>query len=400
MRPDAIIVMQAARRKLAAATPARDPDAERLRSQQLHVGAGVGGAAALHHSRPLVTGRERLYHGTYNDAAKTIRAQGLRPRSEVGGHGITDILPDEVREQGKKLVYMTPSKMEARSYAVQAKSIQRAGGDAVMGQMALQRDPVAAQAIMDPFNNKGIVKADVPMWKLRQQGKVVPNPELMGLSRKAWAKHIIARSPEHAKALEEMPPFVRGVAELAAGSSYGSLRNARVIDGGVGPEFIRGSGKFKRLGMQELKEYVAAHPRRFGGGLALGAAGLAGLGYAASGLRPRKKEAAMSEDLLCGSEARGLAVARLLLKVASARGIARPLGKALRLGVTTGGKVVRAAGDAGAGIAEGLGASESGQSVGKLLGQGVAVGAGVGTARKGKRKVDEWRYRNGLYSGM
>jgi hypothetical protein len=346
-----------------------------------------------------VTGRERLYHGTHEDAAKAIRAQGLRPRSEIGGHGVTDILPDEVRDAGKKLVYMTPGRGEARSYAVQAEAIQRAGGDVATARGAMGMDPLAQQAMMDPFHNKGIVRADVPTWKLRQQGKLVPNPELMGLSRAAWSDRVLKDSPDAARALKEFP-LARGAFKLQAGLSYNSLRNARVIEGGVGPEFIRGSGKFKGLGMQELKEYVAAHPGRFGGGLALGAAGLAGLGYAASGLRPRKKEAAMSDDLLCGSEARGLAVARLLLKVASARGIARPLGKALRLGVTTGGKAVRAAGEAGAGIAEGLGASESGQSVGKLLGQGAAVGAGVGTARKGKRKVDEWRYRNGLYSGM
>ncbi len=81
--------------------------------------------------------------------------------------------------------------------------------------------------------------------------------------------------------------------------------------------------------------------------------------------------------------------AKELLKAASAkRSVARSIGSALR------GAVV-ASGDIGAGVAEGLGASPG---LGKAVGMGGAVLAGASAAGKGKRKVDEWRYRNGLYS--
>lgn len=83
----------------------------------------------------------------------------------------------------------------------------------------------------------------------------------------------------------------------------------------------------------------------------------------------------------------GIAVARLLLKVASARGIGRPLGA-----------VFRHAGELGAGVAEGFGAQETGQTVGRLVGQGALVGTGYVGAKKGKQQLDEFRYRHGLYS--
>lgn len=88
----------------------------------------------------------------------------------------------------------------------------------------------------------------------------------------------------------------------------------------------------------------------------------------------------------------GALVARELLKLAAAKNVARPLGRAIK-------NVITGAADFGGGLAEGLGAGATGQTIGKVVGGGAAVGAGVGTAKAGKRKVDEFRYRHGLYSG-
>jgi len=82
----------------------------------------------------------------------------------------------------------------------------------------------------------------------------------------------------------------------------------------------------------------------------------------------------------------GLAVARMMLKLAAARGIARPVGK-----------VIRGVGELGAGLAEGLGAGAGGQTAGRLAALGGAGAVGYGGARKAKRKIDEFRYRHGLY---
>lgn len=92
---------------------------------------------------------------------------------------------------------------------------------------------------------------------------------------------------------------------------------------------------------------------------------------------------------------RGDAVARLFLKTA-ASGAGKSVGAALRLAGKGAKAGIRGAGDFGAGVAEGLGAD---QTIGRVVGMGTAGAAGLSAAGGAKRKVDEWRYRNGLYSG-
>lgn len=91
----------------------------------------------------------------------------------------------------------------------------------------------------------------------------------------------------------------------------------------------------------------------------------------------------------------GHEVARLLLKAAALSGAGKSLGKALTTAAKGAKKVVAGSADFGAGVAEGMGANPE---IGKLVGGGAAVAAGLGTAGKVKRKTDEWRYRNGMYS--
>lgn len=95
----------------------------------------------------------------------------------------------------------------------------------------------------------------------------------------------------------------------------------------------------------------------------------------------------------------GICAAHALLKAAAARGASRLLGQALRTGGRAAKGVYNAAGEIGAGVAEGLGSGAGGQEVGRLVGHGAALAGGYGAAKKGKNKVDEFRYRNGLYSG-
>lgn len=393
MKPEAVALVVAVRAKLArraalsqtAIAPSQE-EPEQSRHVMRHGAAGVGGVAAISKSKPLATGRETLYHGTHQAAVPAIQAGGLKPRSAVGGHGITDVLPDAVREEGKRYAYMTPSKMEARSYAAQADAIQSAKGNIVEARMNMALDPKSQARILNPFSNKGVVKAEVPVWKLRQQGRIVANPELEGLGRKEWVDRMVSRARRN--------PFAAPPNRMMGNIAYKSLEQARVIRDGVGPEHIVGNSKFQRLGMRELGEYVRAHPGRFAGGVGLGALGLAGVGYAASGLLPRHKEAAAM------GEEHGLANARLLLKVASEKNLAVPLGKALRKGWEGAKYLNHQAGRVGAGIAEGLGTGEEGQRIGRRAAQLAAAGAGTVGAQKGKRKVDEFRYRHGLYAGM
>jgi hypothetical protein len=91
---------------------------------------------------------------------------------------------------------------------------------------------------------------------------------------------------------------------------------------------------------------------------------------------------------------RGDALARELAKLASS-GAGKAVGAVLRQAARGAKNVVKGSGEFGAGVAEGLGADPG---VGRIVGMGAAVGAGAAGAGRAKRKVDEFRYRNGLYS--
>lgn len=93
---------------------------------------------------------------------------------------------------------------------------------------------------------------------------------------------------------------------------------------------------------------------------------------------------------------RGTSVARLLLKTAGGAVAGRTVGSALRVAARGAKAAIHGAGEFGAGVAEGMGVDPG---IGKAVGITAAVGTGVSGAGKVKRKTDEWRYRNGLYSG-
>jgi hypothetical protein len=87
--------------------------------------------------------------------------------------------------------------------------------------------------------------------------------------------------------------------------------------------------------------------------------------------------------------------ARELLKAAAgSQNAGKALGAVLRGAGRTAKAVVGGAGQFGAGVAEGAGLDPM---IGTIAGSGTAVALGVSQAGKAKRKVDEWRYRHGLY---
>jgi hypothetical protein len=91
---------------------------------------------------------------------------------------------------------------------------------------------------------------------------------------------------------------------------------------------------------------------------------------------------------------RGEALARELAKLASS-GAGKSVGAVLYRAGKAAKNVVNASGDFGAGVAEGL---KVDPGIGRVVGMGAAVGTGLAGAGRAKRKVDEFRYRNGLYS--
>jgi hypothetical protein len=94
----------------------------------------------------------------------------------------------------------------------------------------------------------------------------------------------------------------------------------------------------------------------------------------------------------------GITAALAFVKYAGTRDLTRTFSKVIAGGAK---KVLHHSGEAGAGIAEGLGAKPGGAGAitGRLLGQASAVGAAGAVGAEGKRKVDEFRFRHGLYRG-
>lgn len=92
------------------------------------------------------------------------------------------------------------------------------------------------------------------------------------------------------------------------------------------------------------------------------------------------------------------ATTQVLMKLAAGHGLAEGIGKAIAATGRGARAVYHTAGSAGEGIAKGMGAGATGQTVGSVVGKGAVVGTGALGAQKGKRKLDEFRYRHGLYS--
>lgn len=247
--------------------------------------AGVGaGGVLLSKARPHVTGRQRLYHGTTGEAARKVRESGLLPAAAVDTPAITDILADDIKADAKKLVYLTPKRMEAGGYAGQADFIAANPKNFLSPLLMPQRAKATVKGMLNPVH-PGIVTADVPTWKPEIADKIKKNPEARG-SFDEFRKHV------RSKML--FPPPDDQIRAL-----HKSLDRAVAIDGGVPAEFIRGSDKFKKLTLREMKEYARARPGRFAGGLGLGALGLASVGAGASTLADigsRQKEAAADRE--------------------------------------------------------------------------------------------------------
>lgn len=231
---------------------------------------GAGGAALVH-SKPLITGRTRLYHGTTPVRASKIKQEGLVP---AGGKlkGVTEVLPPDIRGEAKSLVYLTKSKPGARYYAAQAQhlapaiAVKTTRPNIISEVQRYQTSPEALKAVMNPFGNKGVVTADVPLWKKDILSKLRKNPEARGsfeAFRKAFRKAL-------------GPALFTPEAQIRA--DYNSLNKAIALKGGLPSEYIKGGKDYRGVGSREIKEYVRAKPWKFIGGVGLAGLGAAGLG--------------------------------------------------------------------------------------------------------------------------
>lgn len=259
------------------------------------IGAGVG-TAALKSSVPDLTGRTNIYHGTRGGSAEQIRQSGLYSRQQRGvgdADSLTAAVTDpKVNDASKNLVFATSNKSRANIYAMQnrmAEELAAAEGipfnDAmrrVMSGEGLQKLPsitaagnVNLQAALyqlpgDFLKNKAdldnTVRFNVPLWKLREQGMLVDNPEIQGIMDSPFQAVI-------EKAMMGEDKFRRNL-ENTLGERGGSY----TITDGLGTEYLPGHDDYKKLSLSELGEYIKKNKGQFAKGVGKAGVGI-GAGY-------------------------------------------------------------------------------------------------------------------------
>lgn len=213
-------------------------------SAAINSGESIAGGKLLHKAITSgeLTGRVNLYHGTDHKAADSIRLKGLLPTTEESAVNTAQLRGDPERfNKSLGKAYMTRSPLEAYTYGL-GKNMR--GGGA----------------------SPDVVRLNVPLWKM----KSVINPEV-DMSFAEWKKKTVP-GPEKVNPLQDM----------ALRKMYRQLRDSVVVEGPVGPEFVRGSDKYRRNSFREIMEYAKARPGTFAGGVAkslLGAGAFLNGGY-------------------------------------------------------------------------------------------------------------------------
>lgn len=206
-----------------------------------------------------LTGRATLYHGTSKDAVRGIKEKGLLPTTAENASNtkiLESINPERyARSLGK--AYLTPEWADAQNYALQTATDRFTN--------------------LQNWKNMRTAKINAPLWKM----KTVVNPEV-DMSYKDWKKRLGSPGEMHT---ETRKRFL-----------YNNMRNTVAVDGGVGPEYVKGSDKYQRLTLKELGEYIKAKPKTFALGAGKTLAGLGMLGHGAYQLYDRARQAREGQE--------------------------------------------------------------------------------------------------------
>lgn len=200
----------------------------------------IAGSALLNNALASgdLTDRMTLYHGTDKDSAKSIRQQGLLPttdESAVNTSTLKKVDPERYQKSlGKS--YMTKNKVEGKIYSIGTDYKKGGGGEG------------------------GVVKINAPIWKMKR----VMNPEV-DMPFEVWKKKVVDPG-------NEPPDFLLKML-------YNMMRKNVVVEGGVGPEYIKGGQGYKGLNLSEFLEYMRSKPATFAKGLGKAALGLGGIGH-------------------------------------------------------------------------------------------------------------------------
>ncbi|MEG0728138.1 MAG: hypothetical protein RR420_00810 [Anaerovoracaceae bacterium] len=214
--------------------------------------AGVGGG--IIHSqlkKGNLTGRETLYHNTKNEYVDSIMKDGVRSDFARDPNKSVTMQIDDLKDlpETANKAYFGRNKSIADSVGAQRTKLERIKE----GKGRFFADPIQEFA-ESKLHNKTL-KANVPTWKLNE----VDNPEWLNLNRKGGAKHV-------KEIMGKMYPLMSETEKsLNAHKTLRDLgrKGTATFEGGVGPEYIKNSSKYKQNSVREIVDYAKNNKKRF-----------------------------------------------------------------------------------------------------------------------------------------
>lgn len=216
--------------------------------------AGAGARTVSHaYHRGMMTGRETLYHNTALQNVESVLDKGLDPAFAADPNNLTNsVLGKRIPAQDLKgKVYFGRNKLVADSVGI-------------------------TRHLCGLSDNVGkSLRANVPTWRM----PAADNPELTGAkSAKNFHDQIEAYRRSVGAAPKDKAEEIKNLIENHLAYQQLGPKGTAVIEGAVGPEYFTDSKHYKRLGLEELGQYIAKNKGRFARGSALSLAGVAALG--------------------------------------------------------------------------------------------------------------------------
>lgn len=272
------------------------PEEQQSIGQVAGIGGIAGGAYLVNKNIDKATGRERIYHGTGKENAKSILQEGLR--GSRAGEGVSSRrvnLEGLVGDEIKNKVYVAKKKNVAQSFALQAGLDGRgvAGGNPEELLMDLDKGGLEkAKTFLGAHKDGKVLKGVIPYEEL-QNGtiKTTANPELLGLGKKDFVA-------EKMKSIDPVQKLLNPNIDKMIAAGYDSLgKDTHVIEGGLDSKYFKGGEGYSRLNVKDVGRYAKKFPGRFGKGVALtaGGAGLAGGGAYALGSNLNNEKTAFTD---------------------------------------------------------------------------------------------------------
>jgi len=239
--------------------------------------AGVGLGKKIYDKHSLLTGRENMFHNTASKNVEQILEQGLLASKASD--------PDNFTNLNLKVNKTPISKKDLKNKVYLAKNKDVI--DSFEGSISYMNHD---QKTQDPRLTLNI---SIPIWRFKESKN--PIAELL-IDRIKEGRGIVRENRLYRDI--ELLHINKGILnsnkrELKAWGPKGTA----VIEGDVGPEYIKESPHYKKLSIPEIKDYIKNNPGKFTKG-ALGVAGSLGLMVGGGGLlrSALKKTASKGDD--------------------------------------------------------------------------------------------------------